>query len=77
MAVTQGKKTALFTGPHEHRGHKKAGPASLPAPPEVLPLDYFLAAPAEPAEPLPLKYLKNSELESTTITSPLSLNVAR
>lgn len=77
------KNTAFYAFPQQHAGHKKTGPAFTPAP--LLPppslrtdavwmLPYFLAAAAAPP---PLKYLKNSELGSTTITSPLSLNVAR
>ena len=77
------KNTAFYAFPQQHDGHKKTGPAFTPAPlllpPPLRPgavsiLPYFLAGPAVPP---PLKYLKNSELGSTTITSPLSLNVAR
>ena len=77
------KNREYYAFPQQPGGHKKTGPASMPAPLLLPPslrtgavsmLPYFLDG---AAVPLPLKYLKNSELGSTTITSPLSLNVAR
>ena len=81
------RRCAKLTRRAHHGGHKKTGDGprcrSLatrkrglsPARSARL---YFLAgaAAALPA-PGPLKYLKKSELESTTITSPWFLNVAR
>lgn len=77
------KNTAFYAFPQQPGRTKKNGAGIDAGPATAAPslrtgavsmLHYFLDG---AAVPLPLKYLKNSELGSTTITSPLSLNVAR
>ena len=71
-----GKKSALFAGTPQAGPYKnRAGIAAGPALAILYDSAYFFGAALAP--PLPLKYLKNSELGSTTITSPLSLKLAR